>query len=118
MRPPIVVRAEGDLLVYDSAEEAARWAEVIDVEDDLYRGWDADGRPLRFIVVRKRVPRLFGSRVEDQVEVVAASDEPDPGELRKELLAYFGVHGKIALDHSRLENEDLIELARAEFGLR
>lgn len=48
MKPPIFVWEDGDLAVFDSPEEAEAAVESPDVENEIYKVFDSEGRRLRF----------------------------------------------------------------------
>ena len=52
---PIIVEEPGTLLLYASLEQAENHLEAFDVENGLYKGWDADGRILDFQVKNNEV---------------------------------------------------------------
>jgi hypothetical protein len=85
--PPVIVRSEGDVLVFGSLEEAACNAEWPDVEDGLYRGWDANGQLLEFSVAARVVKRrlLPGSRTLREVVVRPIQGSFAANELRDQL---------------------------------
>jgi len=43
---PIIIEEPGTLLLYNSLESAVYHLEAYDVNDTLYKGWDAEGRLL------------------------------------------------------------------------
>ncbi len=63
MKPPILVATRSDeILVYESASEAERSLEPIDVQAGEYAAYDREGRLLRMVVVDPPIVRrhLFG----------------------------------------------------------
>ncbi len=44
--PPLAIDDNGDLLLFDSADEASSYIEAVDVRDGVYRGFDGAGRRL------------------------------------------------------------------------
>lgn len=85
-----------EVFAFLAAAEAERWVEPEDVEDGIFRAWDADGLPLRLERVpdpapeRSRRELLFGSarRVLRPVALVPIPGAPaQPEELRSVLAA-------------------------------
>jgi len=71
MSNPILVRAEGELMVFDSAQAAQRYAEWQDVEAGVYpEVYDSAGRRLTFEVDRRvrwwQVPRVVLRPLENE----------------------------------------------------
>jgi hypothetical protein len=68
VKPPIIVRAEGELMVFESAARAEQYVEHYDVEAGVYElVFDADEKKLRFDVVKKRwwsVPKVILTEAE------------------------------------------------------
>lgn len=48
---PIILSDSGDLLIFESIDEALRYIEPIDVKNNVYRGFDSQGRLLRLATV-------------------------------------------------------------------
>jgi len=91
MKPPIIVRSEGDLEFFESPEAAAWGPEEIDIEDGLYSLWDSEGRRLK--VVEQQQPRRFlpGLKTRHTIVVEEVEREPvNPDELRAVILSYLG----------------------------
>lgn len=53
MQPPIIVDGEGDVLLFDSVKKAEQYLEPIDVRNNRYVVYDAEGRILRGEIVRQ-----------------------------------------------------------------
>jgi hypothetical protein len=49
MKPPIIIDEHGDVVIYDSIEDAAMGLEAIDVANGEYVGYDSEGRLLRLL---------------------------------------------------------------------
>lgn len=47
MVPPIIVNENGDIQLFRSTEEAGRAMEPIDIRNEEYKAYDAEGYPLR-----------------------------------------------------------------------
>ncbi|HWA14955.1 MAG TPA: hypothetical protein VG817_00880 [Gemmatimonadales bacterium] len=91
IRPPIIVDARGDLLVFSSTGAAERELNPADIRDGHYPiAYDADGRKLR-IEVRVRERRILGiiPEVKEWVEVIAEEHIPTHEQTLRELLLRF-----------------------------
>lgn len=91
IRPPIIVDARGDLLVFSSVGAAERELSPADIREGHYPiAFDADGRKLR-IEVRVRERKILGlfPEVKEWVEVVAVEHIPTHEQTLRELLLRF-----------------------------
>jgi hypothetical protein len=115
----VIVRSEGDLIVFDSPEDAARNAEWPDVEDGLYSGWDDSGRQLEFAVVERLARRkvLPGERKIKEVVVRPVEGKFAPDELRQEL-SRFLMREISGNDLDRMTLQQLVSEARQRFGVQ
>jgi hypothetical protein len=75
MRLPIIVDARGDLSFYNSVAEMLKALEAIDVTNQEYLVYDAEGRRIQLGVARKRV---FFGLLEGPDVVIVESEEPTP----------------------------------------
>jgi hypothetical protein len=116
MRPPIIVRGDGDLMVFGSDVDAARRVEPIDVEDGVYRAWDSEGRILTFNVERRREPGLIGSRTVEAVTLDEAPGRTDAAQLREELISYLSRRDFPREDVDKLSLERLVSTAAKLYG--
>lgn len=62
MKPPIIVidKRGHDLSIYSTVEEAENHLEAIDVKENEYTAFDAEGRSLKLHVLTKKVPIIWG----------------------------------------------------------
>lgn len=91
LKPPIVIDAKGDLLVFASQAAAERELTPVDVRAGAYPiAYDIEGRLLR-IVVQVRERRILGvfRDVQETVRIVAYEHIPTHDQALKELLARF-----------------------------
>ena len=101
---PIVIEEPGSLYLYNSKEDAEQDLEHYDVDDNVYRGWDASGRLLAISSDNK------------QVNISLGEDEPThKDELKRVLRKHLKEVGK---NINGLESKDLdFLLHQAEFFL-
>jgi hypothetical protein len=76
---PVFANNRGGVSVFDSVEAMARQVEVIDIENDEYEFFDAEGQRL--------AAEVHGGRVTFHIET---SREPEPERLASVLRSYFG----------------------------
>ena len=91
MRPPIIVDARGDLLVFSSIRAAERELAPADVREGHYPvAYDADGRRLR-IEVRSHEYKVMGlfPRVKEEVLVIPVEHIPTHEQTLREFLLRF-----------------------------
>lgn len=96
MRPPIIVDARGDVSIYESAEDAQRDLEAIDVRNGEYAFFDAEGSILRGVIVPRFARGILKYLMPIEVVALELASEPGGGaaELRRvltEFLAKVGV---------------------------
>lgn len=94
---PIILDEHGDSEIYPSYEEAIRAIEAIDVRNNEYRGYDAEGRKLN-----------LSADNADRITISLAEEEPSyQQELRQVLMKYLR-----ALKYSpdQLEGKSIEEL--------
>jgi hypothetical protein len=105
--PPVFFDDSGDLLAFSSTQDGERFIEGIDVQDGVYRGWDASGQVLTFAeVVSPELP----------VRIIAtgAMDVEGLTDLLVERLRTVG-----ALGHEAPSSlSALVELASTTFRIR
>lgn len=91
IRPPIIVDARGDLLVFHSVNAAERELSPSDIREGHYPvAYDADGRKLR-IEVKVRERKILGlfPDVKEWVEVAAVEHIPTHEQTLREFLLRF-----------------------------
>lgn len=111
MRAPIFVDDDGDLSAFDTAEDACRYLEPIDVEYGVYVAYDATGRPLELKVERSGRPVKRESVSLNELPPRPAQDV----ELRRLLTARLR---SIGVDAAGLMLEQVVSLAHARFRTR
>jgi hypothetical protein len=106
---PIFVTADEPLLVFESLDRALGFLEWQDVDDGIYRGYDGDGRLIKFnteAIARSRWRFFHDKRV-------VADIEPDPTHtdaLRSNLARILDMPEATSLD-------ELKNAAVSRFGL-
>lgn len=91
IRPPIIIDAQGALLVFNSIERALYELTPLGVREGRYPvAYDADGRLLR-IEVRVRERRILGlwREVREEVQIIAYEHIPTHELALRELLHRF-----------------------------
>lgn len=91
IRPPIIVDARGDLLVFSSVGAAERELAVADVREGHYPvAYDADGRRLR-IEVKVRERKILGvwTEIKESVVVIPCEHIATHEQTLRELLLRF-----------------------------
>lgn len=91
IRPPIIIDARGDLLVFHSLAAALRELTPADVREGHYPvAYDADGRRLRIEVkvVERKILGLF-PEVKEWVEVIPVEHIPTHEQTLREFLLRF-----------------------------
>lgn len=73
LKEPIYIYEEEALDVFETVEYAERYIEPPDVINDIFEGYDAEGRLLKFSVVKEK--RRFWGLI-DTVRIEAAGDTP------------------------------------------
>lgn len=111
MRAPIFVDDDGDLCAFETAEDARRYIEPIDVKSGVYAAYDSTGRALAL--------EVEPSRVAPRRETVLISElPPQPGqdvELKRLLAARLH---RIGVDPAGLTLDELVSVALARFRTR
>jgi hypothetical protein len=105
IRPPIIIDAQGALLVFNSLGRAQRELAPLDVREGRYPvAYDSEGRLLR-IEVRMRERRILGiwREVREEVQIIAYEHIPTHELALRELLLRFiqPREGTPALDTAR-----------------
>lgn len=94
MRPPIIVDDNGDMVIFESLDEAQKYIEPTDVDSGDCLAFDSEGRLLRAEVVTRAL-------ILRRVRLQPAEQEPThAGLLRSRLVEFFE-----RLGHSRAELE-------------
>jgi hypothetical protein len=91
IRPPIIIDAQGALLIFNSLTRAMREITPLEVREGRYPvAYDADGRLLR-IEVRLRERRVLGlwREVREEVQIVPYEHIPTHEMALRELLLRF-----------------------------
>ncbi len=113
MQMPILIFDESGIVEkYDSADEAERALEAIDVRNGVYEGYDGSGRWLEFAVVpESRRYWLIGKILSERVSIrVAADAEPREGQLAARIRKCLQ---RMRVDVAGLEDMPLAALIRA-----
>lgn len=84
---PICIAEGYDIFLYKTIEKAQVDLEVIDVNDKIYKGYDAEGR------------LLYISARNDLVDITLAENEPNHKEDLEKLLRYCLEYSKIDLQN-------------------
>ncbi len=91
IRPPIIIDAQGSLLVFNSLTRAMKELTPLEVREGRYPiAYDADGRLLR-IEVRLRERKILGiwKEVREEVQIIAYEHIPTHEQALRELLLRF-----------------------------
>lgn len=81
-----------DLRIHSSVEDLEIQLEAIDVKNDEYEAYDAEGRLLTLGVIKKETPIFFGLFKSNIEHVIVESVEHNPGhekELRDALIKFL-----------------------------
>ena len=92
MKPPIILYGEGYFDFFKSVEEAERYAEPIDVQNQEYvAAYDSEGRLLELRVEEEAVSLWLGleKTFRERVRIVPAEDTATHAEELKSLLQDF-----------------------------
>jgi hypothetical protein len=105
---PLIIIAEGDVMVFEDVLTAEGYMEPIDVDDGMYRAWDRYGAPLRVSVERTTQRRrvLPGKRTVEAVRIDSIDDET----LRRSGFAELEMELRRRLSADRLDPESPIDL--------
>lgn len=88
VKPPIIVKAEGDVFVFDDVNAVERYVEPYDVEDGVYdQVFDADGKALDFVVEQGALLRR-GPTVRLVEGEISATHGDDLARLLRGVLGY------------------------------
>jgi hypothetical protein len=102
MKTPIFVYQPNDLCVFESVKAAERYVEPIDVKNNEYIFYDAEGAVLRAMVVKD----FLGI---ERTEICEEPTQPDePAELRKILSDFLTFVGHPKSDLEIMSLEDLV----------
>ena len=97
MKTPIIIDSFGDVLVFESVEDAECYLEPIDVANDEYIGYDSEGRLLQLLVTDS-----------NRVSIQSAESEPKhSAELRKVMTFFLS---NIGVSESWLSDASLQKL--------
>jgi hypothetical protein len=97
---PIIIEESGTLILYNSIDDAEHHLESYDVDDALYRGWDAEGRSLNI------------SSDNNKIAINANDSEPDfvnTNALEQVLRDHLGAVG---INAGNISNGDLASLIK------
>jgi plasmid stability protein len=78
MKTPIFINESGNVLVFESVEDAERYIEPIDVINEEYVGYDSAGRRLALRVTK-----------ENKINIRSAEHEPSHAAELKDVLTRF-----------------------------
>lgn len=110
MKSPIIISEPGDVMIFESVEEAQAYIDWQDVENDEYVGYDREGRVLNLRVAKIPVKILFFTL--HNREVVIEDSEPEqkrPSELRN-LLSNYLSYPKFGISNGWLTDAPLDDL--------
>jgi hypothetical protein len=62
LKPPIIIDESGDTDIFESVGNAERYLEPIDVENNMYTGYDSEGRLLALIPTHPRVTITYAEQ--------------------------------------------------------
>lgn len=122
MTPPIVILDGGDIIVFESVEDAEAWVEVSDVENNLFSAYDSTGILLKFDVVTTNLQRRFlWFSLQEPVKRVVINETTSPTdksiELREALVEFLSWFGKPRNSLSSLSLPELVmEVSRYSKG--
>jgi hypothetical protein len=90
MRPPIIIDNHGDMLFFDTIQQAEKYLEPIDVRNQEYAVYDSAGMKLRQVI---KLPEPFNSFRQllfpvEQVELIVTT-ENCASELKDKLAMYI-----------------------------
>jgi hypothetical protein len=115
-RGPIFVTADEPLLVFESLRRVLGYIEWPDVEDDLYRGYDAEGRLIEFATTEST--RRWGLLPREKSVVCTVEPEPThAGDLRDVLVHVLSVDPSEGRDLAKASLEELQRRAVDRFGM-
>lgn len=111
MKLPIIIDNFGDLLVFNSVEDAQNYIEPIDVQNKEYIAYDSEGRLLDILIITEK-PNRFSSLVGKGEQIVLQPAESEPRhatELHNKLIHYFTQLGEAPEQLSRATLTDLAQ---------
>lgn len=84
--PPLFIHEGGDLMIFETIDDAVRYIEPVDVIEGVYVGYDSQGMLLKF--------KAQSQRYDQPIEIVSAETEPThQEELRDVLITYLRALG-------------------------
>jgi hypothetical protein len=118
VKPPIFVRADEPLLIYRTADDAARYVEWIDIEDGIYTPFDSEGKLLRFELVEEptKLLRFIPVTAEYVVLREAEAEPTHQEELRQLLIEVLAARGEATESLATLSLADIQTLAVDRIG--
>lgn len=109
---PLIIYEGYDVFLFSSVKMAEDYLEPIDIKAHVYCGFDSEGRPLKFSVIRQSLGwRHCFAKVE---QVVIGIDEVKPKqetELRKVLLTLLTHAKAVPKNAEELALSELVELS-------
>lgn len=113
---PIVVSEGGDVMIFESLSDAEHYLESIDVLQNRYRGYDSNGKLLRFVAAAP----LCGEQIMSNgpVRINVAESIPSHGvELKKTLVeVLFRLNQGAEADLLNLPLEALLQKSVSSLG--
>ena len=106
MRLPIIVNEHGDVQVFESVNDAETALEAIDVRNDEYVAYDADGQRLLVSVVEEN----------DHVQISYEEDRGNGREELKKILSVFLVRTGHPDEVKEMSLQQLIDKYVNEYG--
>ncbi|QMU61548.1 MAG: hypothetical protein GKR92_07500 [Gammaproteobacteria bacterium] len=90
MKLPIILNENSDLLLFSSEEELTSYIEPIDVKNNEYVAYDANGKLLSLLVEAQEYKgRLFGKKTREIVKISSSSNIQKPSELKSSIEEYL-----------------------------
>jgi len=119
MRPPLIIDAHGDLLLFHSKEKAEDYLEPIDVRSGEYVVFDSKGSVFPVNIAMRPSPGVFGLGRGKPIERVAISDKEtgqDPQGLAGRLQRFLQRIGVPASAVEAKSLDDLVAIALTEIS--
>lgn len=112
MKLPIILSENGDIMMFSSKEEACSYLEPIDIRNDEYLAYDAEGTPLNLGISNeeKSLFRVMKYRV-PKVTIEEVQSRPSSSELRQKLLDYSHAVG-VTIHDNDISLSDLISMLK------
>lgn len=107
MDKPIILCENGDVMLFNTVQDMLNYIEPVDVRDDIYEAFDANGRILKLLVNDYTSESLRIS--------VEATGRTSPDSLKKELVK-FAKSVDESFDVSGDSLEAILEKFEARFG--